>query len=130
MLNEPEQTLLIKVEDFIKELGERLIKIEEKVQNNSVQLMMLEGKIDGHISTEIKHMASDIKEMKSPGQNISNQELLLAQHQQELDKLPKMAEDLTAHDREIHRIKGIFTIAPFITAAVAAILTAIVIKLL
>jgi len=130
MLNEPEQTLLTKVEDGIKELSERLIKIDEKVQNNGVQLIMLEGKIDGHISAEIKHIASDIKEIKSPGQNLGKQELLLAQHQQELEKVSKMTEDVTAHDREIHRIKGIFTIAPFITAAVAAIITAIVLKLL
>lgn len=38
-------------EPFTKELSERLIKIEEKVQHNSVQLITLEGKIDGHVST-------------------------------------------------------------------------------
>ena len=130
MPNEPEQTLVTKVEDFTKELSERLIKIEEKVQHNSVQLITLEGKIDGHISTEIKHIASDLKEIKSPGQSLGQQELLLAQHQQELSQVSKMIEDVTALDREIHRIKGIFAVAPFITAAIAAILTAVVIKML
>jgi DNA repair exonuclease SbcCD ATPase subunit len=129
MSNEREQTLSTKVENFTKELSGRLTKIEEKVQNNTVQLITLEGKI-AHVTTEIKHIASDLKEIKSPGQSLSQQELLLTQHQQELSQVSKMIDDVTALDREIHRIKGIFTIAPFITAAIAAILTAVVIKIL
>lgn len=49
---------------------------------------------------EIKHIALDLKEIKSPGQSLSQQELLLSQHQQELSQVSKMIEDVTALDRK------------------------------
>ena len=109
-LNDQER-ILIKLESEIEDTNERLAKLEEKVQNTNEQLIRLDSKIEDLICTEMKHIAEDVKEIKTLGESLRDHERMLTQHEQELERLPRMEEDIKKHDGFMHRTNGIFLVA-------------------